>query len=36
VLAFAAALDTGSSHFVWWQFVLQDVGLGLPSGSPAG
>jgi hypothetical protein len=36
VLAFAAALDTGSSHFVWWQFVLRDVGLGFAFGLPCG
>jgi NhaP-type Na+/H+ or K+/H+ antiporter len=29
VLAFAAALEPGQNHFVWWHFVLQDVGLGL-------
>ncbi len=29
VLAFAAALEPGQSNFVWWHFVLQDVGLGL-------
>src|ERR1700679_2402709 len=28
VLAFAAALEVGKGHFVWWHFVLQDVGLG--------
>ncbi len=32
VLAFAAALDPTQSHFVWWQFVLQDVGFGLAVG----
>ena len=26
VLAFTAALSTDSGHFVWWRFVLQDVG----------
>jgi NhaP-type Na+/H+ or K+/H+ antiporter len=36
VLAFAAALDTGSSHFVWWQFVLRDVGLGFAFGLACG
>jgi NhaP-type Na+/H+ or K+/H+ antiporter len=29
VLAFLAALSTDSGHFVWWRFVLQDIGLGL-------
>lgn len=28
VLTFLAALSTQSQHFVWWRFVLQDVGLG--------
>ncbi|HYM54392.1 MAG TPA: cation:proton antiporter [Solirubrobacteraceae bacterium] len=28
VLALAAALEPNSGHFVWWHFVLQDVGLG--------
>jgi NhaP-type Na+/H+ or K+/H+ antiporter len=28
VLTFLAALGTESQHFVWWRFVLQDVGLG--------
>jgi len=32
VLAFAAALEPGSGHFVWWRFVLQDIGLGLAFG----
>jgi sodium/hydrogen antiporter len=32
VLAFAAALAPGSRHFVWWHFVLQDVGLGFAFG----
>src|SRR3984885_8456603 len=32
VLAFAAALEVGSGHFVWWHFVLQDVGLGFAFG----
>src|SRR3954454_24217315 len=27
VLAFAAALDPRESHFVWWEFVLQDVSI---------
>ncbi|MEA2349438.1 MAG: sodium/hydrogen antiporter [Thermoleophilaceae bacterium] len=32
VLAFVAALDPGEKDFVWWRFVLQDVGLGLVTG----
>jgi sodium/hydrogen antiporter len=32
VLAFAAALEPGQSDFVWWKFVVQDVGLGLAFG----
>ncbi|HKN93150.1 MAG TPA: sodium:proton antiporter [Thermoleophilaceae bacterium] len=32
VLAFAAALDPTQSNFVWWQFVLEDVGFGLAVG----
>lgn len=28
VLTFLAALSAESGHFVWWRFVLQDVGLG--------
>lgn len=32
VLAFAAALQANSGHFVWWHFVLQDVGLGFAFG----
>jgi len=32
VLAFSAALATGRDEFVWWKFVLQDVGLGLAFG----
>jgi NhaP-type Na+/H+ or K+/H+ antiporter len=32
VLAFAAALSPGSGHFVWWHYVLQDIGLGLAFG----
>lgn len=31
VLAFTFALD-GTRDFVWWRFVLQDVGIGLASG----
>ena len=36
VLAFAAALEVGNKHFVWWHFVLQDVGLGLAFGLVCG
>jgi NhaP-type Na+/H+ or K+/H+ antiporter len=36
VLAFAAALEPHTSHFVWWHFVLQDVGLGLAFGLVCG
>lgn len=36
VLAFAAALEPGSAHFVWWHFVLQDVGLGFAFGLVCG
>jgi NhaP-type Na+/H+ or K+/H+ antiporter len=36
VLAFAAALSTGEKHFVWWKFVLQDVGLGFLFGLACG
>ena len=32
VLALAAALTTGAGHFVWWRFVLQNLGVGLGSG----
>jgi NhaP-type Na+/H+ or K+/H+ antiporter len=32
VLAFLAALEVGQSDFVWWHFLLQDVGLGLVYG----
>ena len=32
VLAFAAALDPTVHDFVWWRFVLQDVGVGLLTG----
>jgi sodium/hydrogen antiporter len=32
VLAFAAALDLTANHFVWWRFVLQDVGVGALTG----
>jgi len=36
VLAFAAALEPNSSHFVWWHFVLQDIGLGFAFGLACG
>jgi NhaP-type Na+/H+ or K+/H+ antiporter len=36
VLAFAAALEPGSGHFVWWHFVLQDIGLGFAFGLACG
>jgi sodium/hydrogen antiporter len=36
VLAFAAALSADSGHFVWWRFVLQDVGLGFLYGLACG
>ena len=36
VLAFAAALEAGKSNFVWWHYVLQDVGLGLVFGLVCG
>lgn len=36
VLAFAAALSTSADHFVWWRFVLQDVGLGFLFGIACG
>ena len=32
VLAFAAALDPTSHNFVWWRFVLQDIGYGFGFG----
>ncbi|HVA19155.1 MAG TPA: cation:proton antiporter [Solirubrobacteraceae bacterium] len=36
VLAFLAALTVGSGHFVWWRFVLQDIGLGFLYGLACG
>jgi sodium/hydrogen antiporter len=36
VLAFSAALAAGDSDFVWYEFVLQDIGLGLLYGVAAG
>ncbi len=32
VLALSAALGSTEGHFVWWRFVLQDVGVGLLTG----
>jgi NhaP-type Na+/H+ or K+/H+ antiporter len=36
VLAFAAALEVGHGSFVWWHFVLEDVGLGFAYGVVCG
>jgi len=36
VLALAAALSADEQDFVWWHFVLQDVGLGFAFGAAAG
>ena len=36
VLAFAAALEPGRTDFVWWHFVLQDVGIGFAFGLACG
>lgn len=36
VLTFLAALSADSGHFVWWRFVLQDVGLGFLFGLACG
>lgn len=36
VLALAAALSASSSDFVWWRFVLQDIGLGFAFGIACG
>jgi sodium/hydrogen antiporter len=36
VLAFAAALRADHGDFVWWEFVLKDVGLGLVFGLAVG
>jgi NhaP-type Na+/H+ or K+/H+ antiporter len=36
VLAFAAALDSHTGHFVWWRFLLQDIGFGLTFGIACG
>ncbi len=32
VLALAAALGAGGSHFVWWRFVLENLTIGLATG----
>jgi NhaP-type Na+/H+ or K+/H+ antiporter len=36
VLAFASSLDVNEHGFVWWKFVLQDVGVGLVTGLVVG
>ncbi len=36
VLAFAAALSSGGSHFVWWRFVLEDLTIGFATGLVVG
>jgi NhaP-type Na+/H+ or K+/H+ antiporter len=36
VLAFAAALNPAEANFVWWKFVLEDVGFGLAVGLALG
>jgi NhaP-type Na+/H+ or K+/H+ antiporter len=36
VLALLAALSLGSEHFVWWRFVIQDIGLGFLYGLACG
>jgi NhaP-type Na+/H+ or K+/H+ antiporter len=36
VLALSAALASGSSHFVWWRFVLENVTVGLAAGFAVG
>lgn len=36
VLAFLAVLSAGSGQFVWWRFVIQDIGLGLLYGLACG
>lgn len=36
VLALAAALEPGAGHFVWWSYVLQDVGFGFLFGLVCG
>jgi sodium/hydrogen antiporter len=36
VLALVAALEARGNHFVWWHFVLQNIGLGLAFGAVCG
>jgi NhaP-type Na+/H+ or K+/H+ antiporter len=36
VLALLAALSVGSGQFVWWRFVIQDIGLGFAYGLACG
>ncbi len=36
VLALLAALSAGSEQFVWWRFVIQDIGLGFGFGLACG
>jgi sodium/hydrogen antiporter len=36
VLAFAASLDPDETGFVWWEFVLQDISIGLATGLVVG
>jgi len=36
VLVLAAALQTGGSHFVWWQFVLESLAIGFGVGLVVG
>jgi NhaP-type Na+/H+ or K+/H+ antiporter len=36
VLAFAAALTPGGGHFVWWRFVLEDLGIAFATGIAVG
>jgi NhaP-type Na+/H+ or K+/H+ antiporter len=36
VLAFSASLVHGSSHFVWWRFVVENIALGLAIGIVVG
>lgn len=36
VVAFAAVLTPGGGHFVWWRFVLEDLGVGFATGIAVG
>lgn len=36
VLALAAALSIGETHFVWWRFLLEDLSIGLVTGLGVG